>query len=216
MRCACWAGIDAEYSEHVKDKRSRDFVSRAEEQQARAVVHEFLAREAGPYDSAARADSHSDQTEADAPSVTVIGKIIAIAGVTCALGGIAQSTLAYISARRYSEKALAYPLLDDDWRRSPGVSGPQTVGYSYRVNEEVFVIRPRRGKFRSAEFVRYDRRDPSEHVLGEIISPPYWFFGGMLIGGMLLFVAWQFGRPPTPEEGRELACLSEEPQVGPL
>ena len=209
------AGIDAEYSEHVKDRRSRIFVSRAEEQQAQTVVHQFLTREAGP-EGATTADGPSGQTEPNAWSMTVVGKIIAIVGLACVLGGIAQSTVAYISARRYPEQAAAHPLVDDDVRLLLDVSGPQVVGYWYQVNEETFVSHRGRGRLRSAEFVRYDPREPSNHVLGEIVPPPYWFFGGSLVGGMLLFVAWQFGRPPTPEEVSELECSSEKKAVGPI
>jgi hypothetical protein len=208
------AGIDAEYSEHTKDRRSRVFVFRAEEQQAQAVVHHFLTREAGP-EGATTADGPFGQTEANASSMTVVGKIIAIAGLACVLGGIAQSTLAYISGRRYPEQAVAHPLLDDDLRLPPGESRPQVVGYWYQVNEETFVSRPGTGRLRSAESVRYDPRDPSNHVLGEIVPPPFWLFGGTLIGGMLLFVAWQFGRPSTPEEVPE-SGRSEKQAIAPV
>ena len=210
------AGIDAEYSEVVKGIRSRVLVPRAEEQQAQTVVHQFLGREGGAEPGAMTSDDPFGQTEANGSSMTVVGKVIAIAGLACVLGGIAQSTLAYISARRYPEQAVAHPLLEDDVSLLLYVSGPQVVGYWYQVNEETFVSHRGRGRLRSAEFVRYDPRDPSNHVLGQIVPPPYWFFGGSLVGGMLLFVAWQFGRPLTPEEVSELECSSETQAIGPI
>ena len=210
------AGIVAECSERMKHTGSCVFVPRGDEGRAQSVVHAFLTREAGDETSAARTHNECDQTESDVGSMTVVGKLIAIAGVACVLGGVAQAALGYISARRYPDKVAAHPVLDDERPWSPGGSGPPVVGYWYQVNGETFVIRASKGRMRPAEFVRYNPKDPLDHVLGEVLPAPYWVLAGVVVGVMLMFVAWQFGRPPTPGELNEFACAPVETTVEPI